>query len=688
MNNSRLGCLSINAIITTVITLLILGGFFIVKGSAMFSPGPLNAQASGLNLGGVRSHAEIGDDCAVCHTPFWGEAWMTDRCLECHTGLMEQKKDFHVIMFSQGELEACQSCHTEHHGAEAPLTNKEMVGFPHDQVGFSLKAHLKHTDGSSFACADCHQSTFSKPETAVCIDCHASYEAEVMQQHQLDFPGDCLGCHDGVDRYSDFDHGKVPFRLEGKHLEIQCSDCHQNANTIAELQGLQWECVSCHTEDNPHADQFSKTCDTCHSAESWKPTTFNHDESFFQLTGLHLTLECNTCHNSAGPSGERLYVGLPTDCNSCHVEDEPHEGRFGTDCETCHTTEGWWPAEFDHNLAAFHLEGKHQDVACEDCHTTILADGRPVFKGAPADCFSCHKEEDAHGGNLGTDCAECHTPVDWKPSTFDHKQSTFLLTGLHAAVECNDCHNQKDSSGHRIYRGTPRDCYSCHKDDDEHKGEFGTDCLSCHSTNGWVPSTFDHSKAVFPLTGAHIDAACKSCHTSGWKGTPTACVSCHTKDDQHKGQFGTDCQTCHSTSAWRPATFDHSRSSFKLTGAHVNTACKSCHTSGWKGTPTACASCHRDAHGGQFGSSCSTCHSTSAWRPASYNGPHSFPMTHGRADSCSDCHPGGFRSWTCYTCHNQGEMANKHSEEGIGDFSNCLRCHPNGQKEEGGGGDD
>ena len=675
---------------------------------------------------------------------------MADRCRVCHTGLMNDAKDFHVIMSAQAGLEPCQTCHTEHHGADAVLTNRQMVDFPHDQVGFSLKAHLKTIDGETFTCAGCHPNTFTKPDASLCIDCHSAYQAEKMQQHVKDFPGDCLGCHDGVDRYSDFNHSWFPFKLEGKHLEIQCSDCHKDAQTIADLQGLDWECSSCHADIDPHGDQFNDSCDTCHNAESWKPTTFDHDTSIFPLTGQHIELECNTCHNSADTAGVRQFIGLPTDCNSCHGKENPHVARFGQTCETCHTTAAWWPAEFDHNLAAFALVGKHVDTACEDCHTTIREDGRPVFKGTPADCFSCHKKDDEHNGNLGTSCADCHTPADWKPSTFDHNKSSFLLTGKHGKVACNDCHTQTDGTGHRIYRGTPRDCFSCHKADDAHKGEFGPDCLSCHTTNAWKPSTFDHSRtafqltgahassackschasqwkgtptacischskddahkgqfgndckschstsawkpstfdhsrAAFKLTGAHVNTACKSCHTSGWKGTPSACVSCHSKNDAHNGQFGTDCQSCHSTSAWKPATFDHSRSSFKLTGAHVNTACKSCHTSGWKGTPSACASCHRDQHGGQFGSNCSSCHSTNAWKPASYNGPHSFPMGHGNANGCASCHPNGLSSWTCYTCHNQNETIKHHNEKNLGDISNCLRCHPDGRKNEGGG---
>ena len=167
MNSSRLGCLSINAFVAALITILVLGGVFILEGSAMFSPGALNALASGEVLGGVHSHAETDTNCGACHAPFWSQDTMSDRCLDCHSGLLDEAKDFHIIMMAQGEIKACQSCHTEHHGAEARLTNKQMDGFPHDQVGFALKAHLRKNDGTSFACADCHLNTFSKPALAL-----------------------------------------------------------------------------------------------------------------------------------------------------------------------------------------------------------------------------------------------------------------------------------------------------------------------------------------------------------------------------------------------------------------------------------------------------------------------------------------------------------------------------------------
>lgn len=136
------------------------------------------------------------------------------------------------------------------------------------------------------------------------------------------------------------------------------------------------------------------------------------------------------------------------------------------------------------------------------------------------------------------------------------------------------------------------------------------------------------------------------------------------------------------------------------TGAHVSVACAQCHKNNtYKGTPTECAACHAEPvyHLGMFpGQACSQCHNTTAWRPAPYNGPHTFPMTHGqekgRINTCSTCHQPTLAQWTCYTCHDQAKVTKKHTKEGITNFSDCMRCHPTGREHEGGdhegGGDD
>ena len=84
-------------------------------------------------------------------------------------------------------------------------------------------------------------------------------------------------------------------------------------------------------------------------------------------------------------------------------------------------------------------------------------------------------------------------------------------------------------------------CSECHEN--PHADQFGargTDCASCHNSNKWKPSLFDHEKTAFSLKGAHENVACVDCHTTKreiegtavlfYKPTPTACAACHAGD--------------------------------------------------------------------------------------------------------------------------------------------------------------
>ncbi|MCF6278332.1 MAG: hypothetical protein L3J16_06255, partial [Anaerolineales bacterium] len=306
-----------------------------------------------------------------------------------------------------------------------------------------------------------------------------------------------------------------------------------------------------------------------------------------------------------------------------------------TDCAVGHTPEAWVPATFNHDLAGFKLLGKHADVACEDCHIN------EVYEGTPTDCFSCHEKDDKHDGRFGTDCALCHSPDGWLPADFDHNLAAFKLEGKHQSVDCEACHIND------VYQGTPQDCYSCHKQDDEHRGRYGTDCSQCHTAQGWEPANVNHA------------------------GFTVGCATCHAQDDAHNGQYGTDCSACHSTNAWKPASFDHSISGFPLTGAHVRADCTQCHTGNtFSGLSTACVACHADPafHSGALGTNCASCHNTSAWVPAGYNRSHPFiadeggsGINHGGA-SCRTCHPSTVYNYTCLACH-----SNNSGGEGGGD---------------------
>jgi hypothetical protein len=377
---------------------------------------------------------------------------MDDRCLVCHADLLGSDQDFHAIMIAQGKGLTCRLCHSEHRGAQAALVRLELADFPHDGVGFSLRAHRQMPGASDFTCADCHAEDFSRFDEAVCQSCHLNLDSGYMEAHTADFGQSCLACHDGIDSYGEaFDHNRLAFTLLGGHANIACAECHTGARQRADLE-------------NTVID-----CDQCHTPENWQTATIDHSLTAFPLTGAHAGVECQDCH--AG----RQFKGTPQDCIACHAADDAHQGSFGQDCSGCHTPDGWEAASFDHSLAAFTLTGAHLGVECVECHIN------QVFKGTPQECSACHIEPDYHRGLFDAECAACHTTDGWSPARYDRAHSFPINHGESGLSACSTCH--PDSL-------TVYTCYGCHEHNPgnieaKHREEGISnfqDCLRCHPT--------------------------------------------------------------------------------------------------------------------------------------------------------------------------------------------------------------
>jgi len=459
MRNNSLGCLTGTGIIATLITAFVIVGVVFAQGQTLFSPGPLNAQSGDL-LGNVHSHAEIGANCGACHSAPWDSTGMADKCTACHFDIAVQMKQVASLhgQLEQRSLVACYDCHPDHRGPAASLVDLNGQPFPHQALGFSLNGHAHKVTGEAFVCRDCHGEDIRTFDPATCQNCHRQMDAGFMQAHLLVYAGDCLACHDGVDRFAKgFNHGGFAFKLTGKHASVSCDKCHNSARTLAD----------------------------------------------FALTSQ--------------------------DCITCHQKDDPHGGQLSQDCSACHSTQGWKPANFDHNLSAFKLEGAHASVKCEQCHANNL------FKSTPTDCYSCHRKDDQHNGQFGTDCSACHKPTRWDDVTFDHNKSQFPLTGAHASVACTDCH----SDGR--FQGLSTDCVTCHQDPSFHKGAFGLNCAACHNTSAWSPAKFGLSHPG--ISGGeggsgihHGGASCQTCHPSTVY--TYTCRACHNSNNPGDGGGG------------------------------------------------------------------------------------------------------------------------------------------------------
>jgi Cytochrome c7 and related cytochrome c len=318
---------------------------------------------------------------------------------------------------------------------------------------------------------------------------------------------------------------------------------------------------------------------------------------------------CEACHAQG-----KKFAAAPHECPACHDKDQPHKGQLGTKCEACHNVERWTKvAAFNHDTTKFPLKGAHAKVGCLSCHAG------EVYKGVSTACNDCHALQDVHATRFGTACQDCHTVETWKGAKFDHAKSTrFPLLGVHAQAKCGDCH------GGNVRQKISMACFDCHKSQDVHKAQLGSQCGECHGTAGWRQDVkFDHGLTSYPLTGLHTAVACESCHASAaFRGAPRACVACHASDDTHAGRFASRCEDCHSANGWQRVAFDHGRDTrFKLTGAHAKTGCYACHTQKnvkSASLPATCYACHKaqDVHHGAFGQDCTRCHTTATFKSA------------------------------------------------------------------------
>ncbi len=238
--------------------------------------------------------------------------------------------------------------------------------------------------------------------------------------------------------------------------------------------------------------------------------------------------------------------GLPTNCYSCHNNDDAHKGRNGNKCGDCHKPSSWGKQKFDHNKKTdFPLLGKHGKVSCNACHK-----GDIYKEELSTKCIDCHKKDDVHKGRQGKNCNSCHNEKGWNSNViFDHDITDFPLIGIHAAAQCEECHLDTE------FGTTPSGCNACHADDDVHKTRLGTDCETCHSPNSWFTWFFDHDRATrFAIDGAHEDLGCYDCHRTSSTGklkASTDCITCHRSDDIHNRQFGGQCDDCHNTNSFK-----------------------------------------------------------------------------------------------------------------------------------------
>lgn len=587
------------------------------------------------------------------------------------------------------------------------------------------QCHGGWTTSMSSACLECHKiiqvhidgriglhGILGEVAASGCATCHAEHHGQAFQS-----VNDISFARAGISDRMAFDHSAVGFEMGGKHLEAECSACHEHvdANIVPEgahrYIGLNQSCASCH--EDVHDGQLSKTCSVCHTQNAFDEHMFTGHASFLPLTGGHAALDCRECHEAdSSHSLEALRgpaIARPTarSCASCH--DQPHQESFVTGA-----------AETQGALLAATLTGLKANALCTGCHA-------PEHTSFAED-------------------AAAMTPAE-------HASSGFALALPHESLGCSDCHEPGAPYAER-YPGRLADhCVSCHED--IHADQFAgltfnavgdllggpvdkKGCLVCHAPTHFKPHAFGveaHRQTALPLEGAHVDADCASCHGTAKKdgrefrqfhGISSQCDQCH--GDAHAGFFDQqiaaqskspehgECALCHAPSAFSPAgEFNHEFwTAFSLEGSHASAECTSCHAPSPEadengrtfgaihaiyGEVTGCNTCHGDVHEGLFDSKkplaqvegredCARCHSPVSFREL----PHGFDHgkwtgwrldgAHAEAD-CTACHASvrrpdaAGRTWgrakgkDCASCHQSPHEGQFDAAPKKG----CIKCH-------------
>lgn len=418
--------------------------------------------------------------------PLKGKHEVVD-CNKCHE--IENNNGEKIQKFNNLKFNDCKQCHTDPHNRQLKGDCKQchtensfatFIGkgnFNHNTTNFTLKGSHKTTD-----CFKCHDKS-SDPKLVFqnilnvdennCVSCHEDV-------HETKFGNDCATCHNeksflSLKSMDLFNHNVTNYPLEGKHLNVDCKQCHKERYTVDIKHS---SCNSCH--EDYHLGEFKKNdftpdCIECHSLENGFEyslfTVEKHDSTNFPLQGAHIATPCFACHVSEEEDRWK-FKNIGTKCINCHedIHVDYIDSKYYPDnnCNSCHINENWSAINFDHSTTNWVLQGKHLETDCRNCHIKSSKEDLFVqnFVNLSTDCVSCH--ENIHGDqfeeNGVTECTKCHVFENWIPEKFDHNSTAFPLEGKHLDVTCNKCHISLNDEQNIItnYKIEKFQCIDCH----------------------------------------------------------------------------------------------------------------------------------------------------------------------------------------------------------------------------------
>ena len=349
------------------------------------------------------------------------------------------------------------------------------------------------------------------------------------------------------------------------------------------------------------------------------------------------------------------------------------------DCSQCHSGTSYFTG------AAKPTGHMPTTGACATCHIKAgdysvagLASNAVLHTGITSGCISCHTAGAGAGPFAGcTTQAACASPV---PLTYQPKVMPLLAGGSPTApsasthvpsvgIACEACHsasvftsfagmNMKgNTNAHVAVQATYPTCIACHeggykwygvtnlvtKAVGHEKRKAGQDCVAsgCHTK---VYSKFSGAAArVRPVMRGALN-------TINQRVIPGAAFGLSVSADEeqvfsHSGVLSGQCQTCHNGQLAIGVPAKHLQTRMSCDSCHRSTAWKPAQFSHQGVVPSQCQTCHNSAVTSGKPSahfvtsrSCDACHRTVAWLPVTYL--HLSPLYQPQADksSCVSCH--------------------------------------------------
>ncbi|MFY9329768.1 MAG: cytochrome c3 family protein [Georgfuchsia sp.] len=718
------------------------------------------------------THMQTANSCDACHkTTAWTPAGYDHvnitpgSCITCHNGVKATGKPVRHIPTSA----ACDTCHARppaaiafaptsmnHDGLSGQCSTCHNGSYlssnaqakPATHVGTNAQCDTCHISTTTWAtanfdhnatstpvpgnCSACHNSTnaLGKPTnhiatTAQCDICHNNFIAftpAVMSHTGTTGPvtaGNCSTCHDGTKTFANAE-GKSATHIP---TSAQCDSCHNNnvswTPSPMNHTGTEGNCITCHGGNYLGANAQAKPpthvttsaqCDTCHKSDTtWATAIFDHSAASPTPAG-----NCSTCHNSTNALGKPVnHIPTNTQCDACHnnfVAFAPsvmnHSDMAGK-CSTCHN--GSYLSVNALTKPISHIPNPSAAISqCDTCHVNgfiAFAPAQMNHSGMAGYCDKCHNgsfiavnaqwKPPTHIATTAQ-CDTCHkSNITWATATFDHAAATTPVAG-----NCSTCHNGTNALGKATnHFPTTAQCDTCHV-----------------GYAAFAPATMSHTGTTGPTSSGN----CSTCHGGGF-----TAQNAQAKPATHLPTT-LQCDTCHTTTVWKPNTYAHQ-------GVTSGT-CATCHNgatalgkpSGHIPTTAQCDMCHNNFiafapgkmdHAAAIGpvstGNCSTCHSgayinvnaqtkpathvsttaqcdtchnsTSTWATAVFNHDSASPPA---AGNCSACHNGTNAlgkptnhipgSAQCDTCHNNfvtfAPAVMNHSAAA----GQCASCHNGG----------